>query len=134
MRKMLLPTVLALSTLAAAGAVQAQADPHAGHPGHGTPAPGAQAAEVRTTPADGWMGSTAPTAFSATFPHPMRLTSLSLKSGEAAPAPIAVPEAAPGLTVSVPLPVLAKGNHVLTWSARGADGHVMNGVVRFMVH
>ncbi len=132
MRKLLLPVFFALSALTLGGVAQAQTDPHAGH--HPAAGAAAQAAEVRTTPADGWMGSTAPTAFSITFPHPMRLTAVSLKSGEAAPAAIAVTDAAPSTAVSVPLPAPAKGNHVLTWSAQGVDGHVMNGVVRFMVH
>lgn len=130
MRKML--TLAALLAAFAATGAQAQTAPapHAGHPAP-TPAP---ASGVQTTPADGWMGSTAPTAFSAAFPHPMQLTTLSLKSGSAAEAAVPVPEAAAATRVSVPLPALSKGNHVLTWSARGADGHVMTGVVRFMVH
>jgi methionine-rich copper-binding protein CopC len=126
-------TALAL-TAVSAGAAQARAapDPHAGHAGMRM---GGQAStNVRTTPADGWMGAVAPTAFSVTFPHPMRLTALSLKSGDAAAVQVALPDAAPGTTISVPLPTLAKGDHVLTWSAQGADGHAMNGVVRFMVH
>lgn len=119
-----------LAAIAAAGAVQAQTaqHPHAEHSAT------AQAAAVQTTPADGWMGSTAPTAFSATFPHPMQLTTLSLKSGSAADVAVAVPQAAPATSVSVPLPAIAKGDYVLTWSARGPDGHIMNGVVRFMMH
>lgn len=129
MRKML-SLVAVLAAIAAAGAVQAQTAPHP-HAEHSAPA---QAAGVQTTPADGWMGSTAPTTFSATFPHPMRLTTLSLKSGSAADVAVAVPQAEPATSVSVPLPALAKGDYVLTWSARGADDHAMNGVVRFMVH
>lgn len=129
MRKML-SLAAALAAIATAGAVQAQTAPHP----HAEHSATAQAAGVQTTPADGWMGSTAPTAFSATFPHPMQLTTLSLKSGSAADVSVAVPQAAPATSVNVPLPALAKGDYVLTWSASGADGHVMNGVVRFMVH
>lgn len=129
MRKM--PSVAAtLAAIAAAGAVQAQTAPHP----HAEHSAATQAAEVQTTPSDGWMGSTAPTAFRATFPHPMQLTALSLKSGSPTDVAVDVPPATPATTVNVPLPSLAKGDYVLTWSARDADGHVMNGVVRFMVH
>lgn len=129
MHKML-SVAATLAVIAAAGAVQAQTAPHP----HAEHSAATQVAEVQTTPADGWMGSTAPTAFSATFPHPMQLTAVSLKSGSAADVAVDVPAAAPATTVNIPLPALAKGDYVLTWSARGADGHVMNGVVRFMVH
>lgn len=133
MRSLLISLVLALPVVGAADAVAAQTNPHAGHAGHSTVEAGAQA-EVRTTPADGWMGSTAPTAFSLVFPHPMRLTTVTLQSGEAPAVAIPVQGAAPAASATLPLPALAKGNHVLTWSAQGADGHVMSGVVRFMVH
>lgn len=129
MRKML-SLAAVLTAIAAAGPVEAQTAPHT----HAEHLATAQSAGVQTTPADGWMGSIAPAAFSATFSHPMRLTTLSLKSGSAADVAVAVPQAEPATSVSVPLPTLAKGDYVLTWSASGADGHVMNGVVRFMVH
>ena len=132
MRKLLIPLLFALPIIGAAGAAAAQTDPHAGHAGHTAQADAP--AQVRTTPADGWMGATAPTAFSLVFPHPMRMTALSLQSGDAPAVAVAVADAAPGASISLPLPALPKGDHVLTWSAQGTDGHVMSGVVRYMVH
>ena len=114
-----------LALLVSAPSAMAQAD---GHAGHHPPT-----AAVQTTPADGSMGA-APTAFSATFPHPMQLASLTVtvEGGEAVVA--AIPMAVAAETVSVPLPALSPGNYTIAWSATGADGHVMNGVVRYMVH
>lgn len=135
--RLLLTAAAAGALLVAAGSVQAQTapDPHAGHAGHaGVVASEQPSAGVQTSPADGWMGSTAPTVFIATFPHEMRMTDLTLKSGETPAVEVDLPAGNPAMTVRVPLPTIAKGNHVLTWSAQGVDGHVMNGVVRFMVH
>ncbi|WP_066625498.1 copper resistance CopC family protein [Brevundimonas vesicularis] len=131
----LITLAVALAMTTAAGAVHAQtaSNPHAGHDMSGM-AMSAPASGVQTTPSDGWMGAVAPTSFSATFPHAMRLTTLSVKTGDEAAVDVALPAAEPAMTISVPLPTIGKGNHVLTWSAQGADGHEMNGTVRFMVH
>ena len=90
---------------------------------------------VVTAPADNAMLAAAPTAFSATFPHAMTLTSLRLTGAAGQPVDVAVSaDAPPATTVSAPLPALALGSYSAAWAAKGADGHEMNGVVRFMVH
>ncbi|HEY1072035.1 copper resistance CopC family protein [Brevundimonas sp.] len=133
MRK-ILPLAVAAMTMVSVGAAAAQSsstNPHAGHGNMSMPAPSQDG--VKTTPADGWMSSTAPTVFTITFPHSMKLTSLTVATDGGRPVSIPV-QAAAGTTVTTPLPALGKGNHVLTWSAEGADGHRMNGATRFMVH
>ena len=90
---------------------------------------------VTTTPADNAMLAAAPEAFSVTFPHAMTLTSLGLTGPAGQTLDVAVvADAPPAAMVSTALPALAPGSWSATWAARGADGHPMNGVVRFMVH
>ncbi len=137
MNRSILAGLAVLAALAPVSLAQAQANPHAGmsmqdHAAmQATPA----ANGVTTTPADNAMLGAAPTVFSATFPHAMMLTSLTLTGSAGQPADVAVSaEAAPATTVSTPLPALAPGAYSAAWAAKGADGHQMNGVVRFMVH
>ncbi len=124
MRQFSFALAAGLALLTSAPSAFAQADPHAGH--H-------PAANVQTTPADGAMGA-APAEFSVTFPHEMLLTGLTvtLQGGERIAA--AIPAAVAAETVSVPLPAFSPGNYTIEWAATGADGHVMSGTVRYMVH
>lgn len=124
MGKLSFAVAASFALLVGAPPALARADAHANH--H-------PAANVQTTPADGTMGA-APTELSVTFPHPMQLTSVTVtrEGGEAVVA--AIPMAVAAETVSVPLPALSAGNYTIAWSATGADGHVMSGVVRYMVH
>jgi len=135
MNRLSLTILAAVATLAPV-AVLAQANPHAGMAMHDHAAMQAAAAPegVVTSPADNFMGA-APTAFAVTFPHAMTLTSVKLTSAAGQAVDVAVtPGATPSATVSTPLPALAPGSYSAAWSATGADGHQMNGVVRFMVH
>lgn len=122
--------VLASIALAALGfALPAAAQNH-DHSAHGAD----HAAQVQTTPADGAMGA-APARFTANFPHPMVLTSLTItrQGGEAMTVELSA-NAAASTNVSAALPVLGVGNYVFAWAASGADGHTMSGTVRYMVH
>lgn len=125
MRNFTLALAAGIALLVSAPMTVAQAVGHAGQP----PA----AAAVQTTPADGAMGAP-PTTFSATFTHAMRLTSLIVTRQGGDPMVVDVPAAAAATTVSAPLPALAPGNYTIAWAANGADNHVMNGIVRYMVH
>ena len=125
-------TLVLTAALAFAGAAAAQ-DPHAGH----HPAPQAQApadSGIVTTPADGAMISGSPERFSATFPHPMILKTVTLTANGQAPFVVTAPAAPAAATVGVALPRLAPGPYVAAWSAEGPDGHKMSGSSRFMVH
>nr|WP_314432359.1 copper resistance protein CopC [uncultured Brevundimonas sp.] len=127
-----IPFAVAATLMVSAGAASAQAaDPHAGHGAMAMAA--SSSAGVVTSPSDGSMSSSAPTAFSITFPHAMTLKSLTLATDGGRPTAVPV-QAAAGTKATVSLPALGKGNHVLAWSAEGADGHAMSGAARFMVH
>lgn len=127
----------ALAALGPLSIAQAQSHSHAGMSmqDHAAMQAAPAANGVTTTPADNAMLAASPTTFSVTFPHAMTLTSLRL-TGPAGPSvDVAVSaDAQPAATVSAPLPVLAPGSWSVAWAAKGADGHLMNGVVRFMVH
>lgn len=120
MRNFRLALAAGLALLAAAPMTAAQA--------------GRQAANaVQTTPADGAMGAP-PAHFSATFPRPMRLTSLVITRQGGDPIAIDVPASDAATAVTAPLPVLSPGNYTIAWTATDADNHVVNGIVRYMVH
>lgn len=119
------------AALAFAGSAAAQ-DPHAGHAGMQHQAPAASG--IVTTPADGAMTSGSPERFSATFPHPMMLKTVTLTAEGQAPIVVTAPDAPAAATVSVALPRLAPGTYAAAWAAEGPDGHKMSGSVNFMVH
>ena len=119
------------AALAFAGAAAAQ-DPHAGHAGMQHQAPAASG--IVTTPADGAMTSGSPERFSATFPHPMMLKTVTLTAEGQAPIVVTASDAPAAATVSVALPRLAPGTYAAAWAAEGPDGHKMSGSVNFMVH
>ena len=124
--------VLTLTAALAFASVAAAQDPHAGHAGMQHQAPAASG--IVTTPADGAMTSGSPERFSATFPHPMMLKTVTLTAEGQAPIVVTVPDAPAAATVSVALPRLAPGTYAAAWAAEGPDGHKMSGSVSFMVH
>jgi copper resistance protein C len=93
-----------------------------------------QAHDVVTSPADGEMTHGSPAWFTATFEHPMRLTSVSVAADGGDPMNVPVAASAATTRVTARLPQLAAGDYTLTWAAEGDDGHRMTGAVRFMVH
>ena len=124
-------TLVFTAALAFAGAAAAQ-DPHAGH-NMQTPAAAAQSG-ITTVPADGAMTHGSPERFSATFPHPMILKTVTLTAEGQEPVVVAAPAAPAAATVSVALPRLTPNTYTAAWTAEGADGHKMSGSVSFMVH
>ena len=119
------------TSLALVGAAAAQ-DPHAGHAMQ-TPAAAPQPG-ITTIPADGAMTHGSPERFSATFPHPMILKTVTLTAQGQAPVVVTAPAAPPAASASVALPRLAPNTYTAAWTAEGADGHKMSGSVSFMVH
>ena len=117
----------------AAQAAQSAPADHSAHSAHSGDS-GHAAHGVVTTPADGAMTNGSPDWFTATFPHPMTLKSVTVAAEGQAAVTVPVAAAAATTRVSADLPTLAPGNHVLNWTAEGADGHEMTGAVRFMVH
>lgn len=86
----------------------------------------------RSDPVDGATVAS-PAAFTLTFKHEVRLTSLTLRAAGADPR--AVPDVARSLASEhrVKAPTLAPGRYELDWRAAAADGHVMSGTVHFTV-
>ena len=123
MRNLIFALTAALTLLTGAPAM-AQSHDHGGHNA---------ASAVQTTPADGAMG-VAPTAFTATFEHAMRVTNLVITPRGGDPIAVAIPSSQPATMVSIALPALAPGNYTFAWTASGADNHTMTGRVRYMVH
>lgn len=135
MNRSILASLAAVAALAPVSLAQAQSHSHAGMSAQDHAAMQAPATGVVTAPADNAMLAAAPTAFSVTFPHAMVLTSLRLTGPESQSVNVAASaDAVPATTVSASLPTLAPGNYSAAWTATGADGHKMDGVVRFMVH
>jgi methionine-rich copper-binding protein CopC len=124
--------VLTLTAALAFASAAAAQDPRAGHAGMQHQAPAASG--IVTTPADGAMTSGSPERFSATFPHPMMLKTVTLTAESQAPIVVTAPDAPAAATVSVALPRLAPGTYAAAWAAEGPDGHKMSGSVNFMVH
>lgn len=124
-------TLAFTAALAFAGAAAAQ-DPHAGHARMQHPTPAASG--IVTTPADGAMTSGSPERFSATFPHPMVLKTVTLSAEGQEPIVVTAPAAPAAAAVSVALPRLSPGTYTAAWTAEGPDGHKMSGSIRFMVH
>ena len=124
-------TLAFTAALAFAGGAAAQ-DPHAGHSMH-APAVAAQSG-ITTVPANGAMTQGSPERFTATFPHPMILKTVTLTAQGQAPVAVTAPAAPAAATVTVALPRLAPGTYTAAWTAEGPDGHKMSGSVGFMVH
>ncbi len=124
MRKMQI-TIAVLAGLLAAAPATAAEKPH-DHAGMAGMA-------VKTSPVDGDMGAP-PAQFSATFPHPMRLTSVVITPKGGDPMAVDVQASTAGETVSVALPKLAPGTYTIAWTASAEDKHTMTGRVRYMVH
>ncbi|NEX91239.1 copper resistance CopC family protein [Caulobacter sp. 17J65-9] len=80
-------------------------------------------------------GSTvaAPKALTLTFPHAMKLDSVTLTGPSGQPFKLKVVATGSRETVSTPLPALQGGAWQAAWHATGADGHMMSGVVKFSV-
>lgn len=124
-------TLVLTAALASPGAAAAQ-DAHGGHT---VQAPAdAPRSGIITVPADGAMTHGSPEQFSATFPHPMILKTVTLTAEGRAPVVVTAPTAPAAGTVSVALPRLAPGTYTAAWTADGPDGHKMSGSVSFMVH
>ena len=124
-------TLTFVAALAFAGAAAAQ-DPHAGHHPQEPAAPAPSG--ITTVPANGAMTAGSPERFTATFPHPMILKTVTLIAEGQSPVVVTAPSASAAATVSVVLPPLAPGTYAAAWTAEGGDGHRMSGSVSFMVH
>lgn len=133
--------IAAVAAFALAGAAPAFAQDHSGHGGmdhsqhampgmdhsqHGTG--GLKASE----PAHGSTVA-APKALTLTFPHAMKLDSVTLTGPSGQPFKLPVSSAGVAETAAVKLPALQAGAWQAAYHATSADGHMMAGVVKFTV-
>ena len=82
-----------------------------------------------STPAHESVMAEPPESLDLTFAKGMRLTALAL-GGETLDLP---DQSGFGLDFSVPLPVLASGEHTVTWRGLSEDGHPMKGTFNFVI-
>jgi methionine-rich copper-binding protein CopC len=83
-------------------------------------------------PIEGSVGP-APRAFTLTFAHPARLTSLQVKDADGRMIPVRGISKALAASHEISAPKLAPGRYELLFRALAEDGHVMSGVVVFTV-
>lgn len=120
--------------LLAPGLALAQSS-HATHAGHA--APSTQVANTQgvvTVPADGAMTHGSPERFSITFPHEMKLKTVSLVAENADLIVVTATDAPAAKQASVSLPRLGPATYRVTWVAEAPNGQSMTGTVNFMVH
>jgi len=97
----------------------------------GTTAARAHASLLSSQPADGAMAARAPEAVTLTFNEPVSAQALRLIGPDGTATVLPVPDA--GATLTVPLPALAQGTHLLSWRVISADGHPVGGSLVFSV-
>jgi copper transport protein len=96
------------------------------------PRASAHASLVKAEPADGAVIATPPAALRLTFNEPV--SPLAIRLFGRGGTPIALGEAvAENATVTVAVPVLQQGTHLLSWRVISADGHPVGGTLIFSV-
>lgn len=86
-----------------------------------------------STPQDGSSLAKAPTALVLDFSEPARLTAAWIEKRGADKQKLAPLPQQPAAEISIALPPLAPGDYLVSWRARGDDGHVVPGQIRFTV-
>lgn len=97
----------------------------------GVTAARAHASLLSSQPADGAMLAQAPAAATLTFNEPVSVQALRLIGPDATTTVLPMPNASATLTVA--LPALAQGTHLLSWRVISADGHPVGGSLIFSV-
>lgn len=118
MRALLL--ILACIGLACVGAL-AQASPALAH-----------ASLIRSTPADGAVVAQAPAALTLTFNEPVSPLVLRLIGPDGTARELSG-TAAENDALSIALPALARGTHLVSWRVVSADGHPVGGALTFSI-
>jgi copper transport protein len=118
-----LPVVALALALLAAGIGLGSPTPVLGHAGL-----------VQVSPADGERLEVSPGALTIDFTEPVGISPGAVRLIDAAGTPIALePPTIAGTRVTQPMPPLADGWHLATWSVVSADGHIVHGAVAFAV-
>ena len=94
---------------------------------------GAHAHLEKSTPAEGSVLPSPPTALEMSFSEPVRLTALSIQKDQGAKQSVKSLPSAAEQTVRVALTELSPGGYTVSWRVLSADGHIMSGVLHFTV-
>ena len=93
----------------------------------------AHAKLVKSTPEDGSVGGTAPSAFVLEFTEPVTVHEVFIKKDNDKETPLHKLPHSDVKTITIPAPSLAAGNYVLDWSVFTHDSIALHGRIRFTV-
>ena len=88
---------------------------------------------VKSTPADGSVSDTPPSAFVFEFSEAVRFYELNIKKGDGKSTPIGKLPDNDAKTMTIPAPSLTAGHYVLEWAVFTHDSRVLRGSIRFAV-
>jgi methionine-rich copper-binding protein CopC len=93
----------------------------------------ADAKFVRSTPADGSVSDTPPSAFVLEFSEAVQLHQIFIKKDDGKSKPLGKLQSREAATVTIPAPPLTAGHYVLEWSVFTDRSRVLSGRIRFTV-
>ena len=99
----------------------------------GSPAYAADAMFVKSTPADGGVSDTPPSAFVLEFSQAVQLHQVFIKKDGSKTKPLGNLPSKGAATVTIPAPPLTAGHYVLEWSVFADRSRVLSGRIRFTV-
>ena len=88
---------------------------------------------VTSTPTEGSVLGTPPTALTLTFSEPARVTALSVQREQEPKIPVHELPTVTAVTATIGLPALSAGAYTVSWRVVAADGHVMSSQLHFTV-
>ena len=93
----------------------------------------ADAKLVKSTPADGGVSNTPPSAFVLEFSQAVQLHQIFIKKDDGKSKPLGNLPSKEAATVTIPAPPLMAGHYVLEWSVFADRSRVLSGRIRFTV-
>ena len=99
----------------------------------GSSAYAADAKLVKSTPADGSVSDTPPSAFVLEFSQAIQVHQIFIKKEDGKSKPLGKLPSKEAATVTIPAPPLTAGHYVLEWSVFANRSRVLSGRIRFTV-
>ena len=99
----------------------------------GSSAYAADAKLVKSTPADGGVSDTPPSAFVLEFSQAVQVHQIFIKKDDGKSKPLGKLPSKEAATVTIPAPSLTAGHYVLEWSVFSDRSRVLSGRIRFTV-
>ena len=93
----------------------------------------ADAKLVKSTPSDGGVSETAPSAFVLEFSQAVQLHQVFIKKDDGKSQPLGKLQSKEAATVTIPAPPLTAGHYVLEWSVFADRSRVLSGRIRFTI-